>query len=88
MNLINPLKTILFITVSTWIAPILLIPISIIQNLFGVNTEYLSVNYLFFVNRILGVNVKYVNDEQRIQPGFIIANHRSFCDFFFRPFTF
>ena len=85
MNLINPLKTILFFTVSTWIAPLLFIPISIIQNLFGINTKYWSVNYSFFVNRILGVNVKYVNDTKRIETGFIIANHRSFCDFFLDP---
>ena len=59
-----------------WVIPSILLPISIMYNVFGYTTDY-----LFNIHRLyrwyLGIKTQYVNDNKYITKGFVLGNHRA-----------
>jgi hypothetical protein len=76
MGFVNNLHALGIFVTSVWIIPSILLPFSIIQNLFGYTTDYTSINNRL-CRQYLGIKTQYVNDTKHITKGFVIPNHRT-----------
>jgi 1-acyl-sn-glycerol-3-phosphate acyltransferase len=78
------LYMILWYILNTILIPIVLLPVSLVMNVFGFRTRFWEICVdvffkMFFVNNCIA-------GDPIIERGFILANHRTWCDFAYDPY--
>jgi 1-acyl-sn-glycerol-3-phosphate acyltransferase len=83
-KLFNITHMIFIYLINCILLPCLILPFSLILKIFNYQTQFWNLTTYIGFFKLL--NIKYKVDGKFIKKGFILSNHRTFCDFVYDPY--
>ena len=80
----NIIHIIFIYLINCILLPGLILPFSLFLRIFNYQTQFCD--WIAYIGFFKLLNIKYKIDGKFIDKGFILSNHRTFCDFAYDPY--